>query len=274
MSRIAERLAERRAAGRLALMPYITAGYPDVETTVELAVALAGAGADLLELGIPFSDPLADGVTVQRASFAALESGVTPRVCLDIARRIRARSDVPLLFMGYYNPFLRYGLDAFAEDSARAGIDGLIVPDLPPEESADLRAALGARGLDLIHLLAPTSTDERIGLVARTATGFVYCASLAGVTGARSELSADLPAFLERVRRQTDLPLCVGFGISRPEHVAALAGLADGAIVGSALVALVERTAPEARVSEAARFLAELREAADQPLEEVTRRRD
>lgn len=263
MSRIAKRLAERRESGRLALIPYITAGYPDVETTVELAVALAEAGADLLELGIPFSDPLADGVTIQRASFAALEAGVTPSICLEIATRVRARSDVPLLFMGYYNPFLRYGLDAFAADSARAGVDGLIVPDLPPEEAGELRAALGARGLDLIHLLAPTSTDARIALVARAATGFVYCASLAGVTGARSELSAGLPAFLGRVRRHTDLPLCVGFGISRPEHVAALRGIADGAIVGSALVGLVERLAPEERVRGAASYLAELRRAAD-----------
>jgi tryptophan synthase alpha chain len=263
VSRIAERLAERRASGRLALVPYITAGYPDVETTVDLAVALADAGADLLELGVPFSDPLADGVTIQRASFAALEAGVTLRTCLEVATRIRARRPIPLLFMGYYNPFLRYGLDAFAEDSARAGLDGLIVPDLPPEEAGELQSALATRGLDLIYLLAPTSTDERIGLVARGATGFVYCASLAGVTGARSKLSAELPAFLERVRRQTDLPICVGFGISRPEHVAALVGMADGAIVGSALVALVERLAPEERVTGAASYIAELRNAAD-----------
>lgn len=263
MSRISARLAECRESGRLALIPYITAGYPDAETTVELAIALAGAGADLLELGIPFSDPLADGVTIQRASFAALGAGVTPRTCLEVARRIRARCDVPLLFMGYYNPFLRYGLDAFADDSAGAGVDGLIVPDLPPEEAGELRGCLANRGLDLIHLLAPTSTDERIGLVARSATGFVYCASLAGVTGARSDLSAGIPAFLGRVRRQTDLPLCVGFGISRPEHVSALVGVADGAIVGSALVALIERLAPSARVAGAASYLAELRRAAD-----------
>jgi tryptophan synthase alpha chain len=247
----------------LALIPYITAGYPDVETTVELALALAGAGADLLELGIPFSDPLADGVTIQRASFAALQAGVTPRVCLEIAGRIRERSDIPLLFMGYYNPFLRFGLEAFAADSALAGIDGLIVPDLPPEEAAELRAALGAHGLDLIHMLAPTSTDDRIGLVARAARGFVYCTSLAGVTGARAELPTSLPAFLERVRRQTDVPLCVGFGISRPEHVRALVGIADGAIVGSALVGLIERLAPAERVGGAATFLGELRRAAD-----------
>ena len=261
MSRIARTFANLRSAGRLALIPYFTVGYPDVATTVELAPALVAAGADLIELGVPFSDPLADGVTIQRASHAALEAGVTPRACLEVARRIRARVETPLIFMGYYNPILRYGPDAYCQDTASAGADGLIVPDLPPEEAGELRAAASRAGLDLIFLLAPTSTDERIRRVCREASGFVYCASLAGVTGARQNLAAGLSDFLGRIRRHTDLPLAVGFGISRPEHVAEVAKVADGAIVGSAVVDRLESLPAAERVSGTAAYLATLRAA-------------
>ena len=262
-SRIGAKFAEVRAAGRLALIPYVTVGYPDVATTVELVAGLVAAGADLVELGVPFSDPVADGATIQRASHAALEAGVTPRLCLRVAAEIRARVDVPLILMGYYNPILRYGPAAFCRDAAAAGVDGLIVPDLPPEEAGELRAAADASGLDVIFLLAPSATEERMAKVCRSASGFVYCVSLAGVTGARAALAGDIAALTARVRRHTDLPLAVGFGISRPEHVAALVGIADGAIVGSAIIDRLESAPPAERVDRVAGYVATLRAAAD-----------
>jgi tryptophan synthase alpha chain len=263
VSRIEGKFAELRAAGRLALIPYLTVGYPDVATTIALASALVTAGADLIELGVPFSDPLADGATIQRASHAALSAGVTPRTCLEVAAAIRVLTDVPIILMGYYNPILRYGPEAFCRAAAAAGVDGLIVPDLPPEEAGELRAAADPSGLDIIFLLAPTATAERVATVSRAASGFIYCAALAGVTGARDSLAADLAAFTDRVRRQSDLPLAVGFGISRPEHVSALRGISDGAIVGSALIDRLESARPTERIDRAASYFATLRAAAD-----------
>ena len=265
MSRLAVTFARLRAQRRLALIPYTTVGYPDIETTVALVPALVEAGADLVELGMPFSDPLADGATIQRASQAALGAGVTARLCLRVAEAIRARVEAPLVLMGYYNPILRYGPGAFCRDAAAAGADGLIVPDLPPEEAGELRGEALANGLDLIFLLAPTSPEERLRRVCEVASGFVYCTALAGVTGARRSLAADLAEFTARVRRRTDLPLAVGFGISRPEHVAAVRRLADGAIVGSALIDRLEAAEPAQRVASAAAYLATLRAAADGP---------
>ena len=263
MSRIGAVFARLRAQRRLALIPYTTVGYPDVETTVALAPALVAAGADLIELGMPFSDPLADGATIQHASQAALAGGVTARTCLRVAERLRALISAPLILMGYYNPILRYGPAAFCRDAGAAGVDGLIVPDLPPEEAGELREAALANDLDLIFLLASTSTEDRIGLVCQAASGFVYCAALAGVTGARQSLAADLAEFTARVRQHTTLPLAVGFGISRPEHVAAVRRLADGAIVGSALIERLDSAPAEERVAAAATYLATLRAAAD-----------
>lgn len=249
MSRIAECMARLRADGRLGLIAYLTVGYPDVESTLRLVPALAAGGADMVELGVPFSDPLADGTTIQRASHHALGQGVTVAVCLDVVRRLRQGGlAIPLLLMGYYNPMLAYGIDEFARDAADAGADGLIVVDLPPEEAVGAQTACGGRGLDVIYLLAPTSSDERIARVAGQASGFVYCVSLTGVTGARGELSPGLAEFLARVRRHTLLPLAVGFGISRAEHVQAVARLgAEAAVIGSAIIDLIDRTPPGER---------------------------
>jgi tryptophan synthase alpha chain len=265
MGRI-ERMFERtRAAGRIALMPYLPVGYPSVETTLALAPALVAAGADMFELGIPYSDPLADGATVQHATHVALQNGVTPALCLEVAQKIRALVDVPIVPMVYTNPIVRYGPDAFARDAAAAGVDGFLVPDLPPEESDELAEACARYGLDLVYFVAPTSTDERMALVARESRGFVYCVALAGVTGARSRLSDALPEYLERVRRSIALPLVVGFGISQPEHVAVVAHYADGAIVGSALIDRLDALAPADQVAGAAAYVATLAAATARP---------
>lgn len=239
-------------------MPYLAVGYPNVETTVALASALAAAGADAFELGVPFSDPIADGVTIQRATQASLSNGTTPAICLEVASEIRKKVDVPLLLMSYYNPIAHYGDEKFCEAAAKAGVDGLIVPDLPPEEADDLESAASNRGMNLIYLVAPTSTDERLKLVARRARGFIYCVALSGVTGARSQLSASLPAYLQRVRKFTNLPLVVGFGISRPEHVHEVARWADGAITASALIDHLDALPPEQKVEGAAAYVRDL----------------
>jgi tryptophan synthase alpha chain len=210
--------------------------------------ALVEGGADMLELGAPFSDPLADGTTIQRSNLVALQHGVTTRTCLEAVRQLRAGGlEIPILLMGYYNPILAYGPEAFAADAAAAGVDGLIIVDLPPEESGSLQEACRVRGLDLVYLLAPTSTPERTALVARQASGFIYCVSVTGVTGARSSLPPELPAFVEGVRRQTMLPLAVGFGISRREHVEAVGRIAEIAVVGSALIDVIEGSPAEER---------------------------
>ena len=241
MSRVEAALASARAEGRVAMIAYLPAGYPEPGATPGLVRALVDGGADLVELGLPFSDPLADGATVQRASFRALEQGMTPTRLLALIRELRQGGVViPLIVMTYYNPILAYGQEAFLNDAATAGADGLIAVDVPPEEAEQLSQSCRASGLDLIPLLAPTSTDDRVALAVRQASGFVYCVSVAGVTGARDELPPDLGTFLERVRRQTELPLAVGFGISRREHVEALSGRADAAIVGSAIVDCIE----------------------------------
>src|SRR5262249_913948 len=204
------------------------------------------AGADLFELGVPFSDPLADGATVQRASERALANGVRLPFCLETVAALRARGVLaPLVLMGYFNPFLQYGVQRLARDAAAAGADGFIIPDLPPEEAEECRTALRAAGLDLIFLVAPTTPEERIAEIGRIASGFIYCVSLTGVTGARRELWEGLPAFLDRVRRQTNLPLVVGFGISSAAHVRQVGQHADGAIVASALINTIERLPPE-----------------------------
>jgi len=241
MGRIEEALARARSDGRVALIAYVTAGFPEPDATPALVQALVDGGADAIELGLPFSDPLADGASIQRASAKALKGGMTAARCLELVRDVRGRGVViPLIVMTYYNPILAYGQDAFVRDAAAAGLDGLIVVDLPPEEAGELAAECRAGDLDLIPLLAPTSTDERIALALRLASGFVYCVSVAGVTGAREALPEQLGGFLARVRRQTKLPLAVGFGISRREHVEALTGKADAAVVGSAIVDVIE----------------------------------
>ena len=226
--------------GHTALIPYVTVGYPSIEATLKVVPLLASSGADMVELGIPFSDPLADGVTIQKASFYALKNGVTTRLCLEVARQLSQQVDVPLLFMTYFNPVLGYGPERFCSDCVMSGIDGLIIPDLPPDEGADLEAITRSKGLDLVYLLAPTSTGERIRLVAHRSRGFIYLVSVAGVTGARETLPADLEAFVSRVRAAATQPVCVGFGISSPEHARQVAPMADGVIVGSRIIQLME----------------------------------
>jgi len=223
------------------LIPYVTVGYPDVETTLKVVPLLAKNGADMIELGIPFSDPLADGVTIQQASFQALQNGVTTSTCLEVANKLRQQVNVPLVFMSYYNPLFKYGLERFCRDCAKAGIDGLIIPDLPPEEGSGLEKLAQNNNIDVIYLLAPTSTLERIRLVADHSSGFIYLVSVTGVTGARQESPKNLSGFISRVRKVTDKPLCVGFGIASPEQARQIAQVADGVIVGSRLIQLIEQ---------------------------------
>lgn len=261
MSRIDAMFRVLAARRETALLPYLTVGYPSRGATAPLALALVRAGADGLELGLPFSDPLADGATLQRACQRALDAGFRLDDAFETARRLRAETEVPLVFMSYYNPVQHRGLDRFASEAAAAGADGLIVPDLPPEEAGLLRAACHRAGLVLITMLAPTTPDERMAAACAEAEGFIYCVSLVGVTGARASLSEDLPAFLARVRRHTALPLVVGFGISRPEHVATVGRYAEGAIVASALADLLERRPDAERAAAAAEFVRSLKAA-------------
>jgi tryptophan synthase alpha chain len=227
--------------GYKALIPYVTVGYPNIEATLKVVPLLVENGADIIELGIPFSDPLADGVTIQRASFQALQNGVTTATCLEIAGRLRQKVDVPLVFMSYFNPLFRYGLEKFCRDCANAGIDGLIIPDLPPEEGTALGEVAYKNGIDVIYLLAPTSTRKRIRLVAEHSHGYIYMVSVTGVTGARHQLPKNLAQFVKRVRKATDKSLCVGFGIATPEQARQVAQIADGVIVGSRLIQLIEQ---------------------------------
>jgi tryptophan synthase alpha chain len=227
-----------------ALIAYLTAGDPTPARTPALVEALVRGGVDLIELGVPFSDPIADGPMVQRAGERALKAGTTLATVLDVARQIRARSEVPLLLFTYLNPILRYGLDRLAKDAAAAGIDGCLLTDASVEEAETYVAAMHQHGLDTVFLAAPTSTQRRLELVARYSTGFVYLVSRTGVTGERDSLSATLTPFIQSVRAVTKLPLAVGFGISKPEHVAALAPQVEGVVVGSAIVRIIEQNSP------------------------------
>jgi len=237
LSRIASVFAR---ANHTAFIPYITVGYPSVETTLKVVPLLASSGCDIIELGIPFSDPLADGATIQRASYEALRQGVTPKVCLGVAQELRRQVEIPLVFMTYYNPVLKFGLEQFCSKCAEVGIDGLIIPDLPPEEGKELGKSTKRRGLDLIYLLSPASTEERVRLVTSSSSGFVYLVSLTGVTGARDKLPEELESFVAKVREKTEKPLCVGFGVSTPEQARRISNIADGVIVGSRIIQLIK----------------------------------
>jgi tryptophan synthase alpha chain len=253
-TRIARAFEKARDEKRLAVAVYLTVGYPDRAATAGLLRAALDGGADLIELGVPFSDPLADGATVQRASEIALRQGVSLADCLAEAESLVRDREAAVVLMGYANPFLQYrgGLSAFASDAARAGVAGIIVPDLPSEESAEFDAALVPEGLARIDMYAPTTPDDRLARLLPRARGFVYCVSLTGVTGARRALGADVAEFVARLRRHTRLPIAVGFGISTPEQVAALRGVADAIVVGSAALDAVSG-APAARRPEALR---------------------
>ncbi|HUS15797.1 MAG TPA: tryptophan synthase subunit alpha [Chloroflexia bacterium] len=258
--RIAAAFAASRARGEVALMPYVPAGYPSLATSAEITLALAAAGADLIEIGIPFSDPLADGATIQRATQVALKAGVTFDRCLDLAREVRPKVAAPLIFMGYYNPLHHRGVARAVGECAGAGVDGLIVPDLPPEEAGELLAATRAHDMALIFLVSPVSSDARLAQVAALGSGFLYCVSLTGVTGARAALASTLPEYVARVRRHTDLPLAVGFGLSTAAHIAEVGRLADGAVVASALIDRIT-AAPGREAEVAAEYLRSLRPA-------------
>lgn len=226
-----------RANNRAAFLPYFPIGYPDYETSLDAIEAMAEVGVDGFEIGVPFSDPLADGPTIQAATQIALENGTTVRKCLQAVTELRERGvSQPMLLMGYLNPLLAYGIKEFVRDAKAAGANGLIIPDLPPEEAAMVKDACHEHGLALIFFLAPTSNEARIKLVAEQVSGFIYAVSLTGITGARTELPPGLTDFIMRVRNITDQPVVLGFGISQPEHARAMNGLVDGFIVGSALV--------------------------------------
>ncbi|MBI4254445.1 MAG: tryptophan synthase subunit alpha [Candidatus Rokubacteria bacterium] len=260
MSRLDGTFARLRARDERALVAYLTAGDPTLAATRRLVLAAARGGADVVELGVPFSDPLADGPVIQRAGARALAAGASVARVLETVATLRAEVQVPLVLLTYYNPVLAFGLKAFARTAADAGVDGLIVADLPPEEADPLAAEAEAAGLDLIHMVAPTSTPRRVRLIARRSRGFIYLVSLTGVTGERQALPSDLAAQIRTLRLVTTKPVCVGFGISTADQVAAVGRLADGVIVGSAIVRLVEERAGSATLAEdVGNFIAELK---------------
>jgi tryptophan synthase alpha chain len=240
-SRITDAFTRLRSEGRRGFIPFITAGDPDLETTRALIVELARSGATAVELGVPFSDPVADGPTIQRSSERALRRGVSVSDVLAVIREARRETDVPVVLFGYFNPLLQFGVERLADESASAGADGILVTDLVPEESADFNSALARRGLDQIFLVAPTTSDARLRSIAERASGFIYAVSRAGVTGARTDLSAEAARLVARVREVSSLPVAVGFGVSTPEHVSEVWTYADAAVVGSALVAEIEK---------------------------------
>jgi tryptophan synthase alpha chain len=259
IERIQNIFTKTRREGRAALMPYFSLGFPTPELSLEIVKRICLSGADLLELGFPFSDPLADGPTIQHSTQVALEQGMHVGDCLAQVSSLRDQGvEQGILMMGYYNPMLAYGLEALVLDAAQAGADGFIVPDLPVEEASELAALCATKGLALVAFVAPTTPDDRIAKIVHAASGFVYLVSLIGVTGERSSLAPDLKAFIERVRSKTELPLAVGFGISTPTQAQAVGELADGVIVGSALIrAVAESFQP---VQAAGNFVAALRQ--------------
>jgi tryptophan synthase alpha chain len=264
MSRIAARLDALKAQGRKALIPFVTAGDPYPERTVELMRALAGAGADVIELGVPFSDPMADGPVIQRAAERAVAKGISLVHVLDYVREFRKGDDrTPVVLMGYANPIERYGIEAFVRDAKEAGVDGVLVVDYPPEECEAFAAILKKQGLDPIFLLAPTSTEARMAMVGRVASGYVYYVSLKGVTGAGHLDTGAVAAMLPRIRAHVSVPVGVGFGISDAATAKAVAAVADAVVIGSRLVQLLEVEKPENVAAAGAKFIAEIRSAMD-----------
>jgi tryptophan synthase alpha chain len=262
MTRIKQKFAELKKRGEAALIPFITAGDPDLATTLKIMRALDAGGADCIELGIPFSDPTADGPTIQRSSERALKRPVSLPAIFRLLREFRKSSQLPVVLFGYYNPFFRFGLDRFARQAAAVGADGVLCVDLPPEESAELKRWTDEVGLDLIFLLSPMSGADRVDLVGRTSRGFVYYVSVTGVTGARRSFDGPFRAQVARVRRATSLPVGVGFGISTPEQAAWIAEFADAAVVGSALVERIEKTkGSDKKAKRAGAFVAQLKQA-------------
>jgi tryptophan synthase alpha chain len=272
MSRIEKTFAELKKRGEAALIPFITAGDPDLETTLKIMQALDQGGADCIELGIPFSDPTADGPTIQRSSERALKRPVSLPAIFRLLRKFRESSQVSVVLFGYFNPLFRFGLEKFARQAAASGADGVLCVDLPPEESGELKRWTDAVGLDLIFLLAPTSGAERVELVGRVSRGFVYYVSVTGVTGARRSFDDKLRGQVARVRQATSLPVGVGFGISTPEQAAWIGGFADAAVVGSALVEKIEKTKGNRnKAKQAGAFVARLKRALKQAVRSAAR---
>lgn len=260
--------ALERSRSRPLVVPFLTAGYPSLASTVPAVVEMARAGADMIEIGMPFSDPLADGPTIQRASERALANGMTVAGALEAVRSVRAEPDgatVPILLMGYCNPLLRYGLERFVQDAGRAGVDGVIIPDLPPEEATEMRAACVAAGMAMVFLIAPNTSEQRIRHIDELSTHFSYCVSITGVTGARGRVEAGTVAFLERVARLASKPFVVGFGVRTPDHVRRLGRHAHGVVVGSALIDAIDAAGNGASdvVAAVGAAVRELRAAAD-----------
>ena len=239
MNRIDQRFQDLKVAGKTAFIPYITAGDPTLAQTEEIVYALEAAGADIIEFGVPFSDPIGDGPVNQEAALRALKNNVTLRDVLALIKKIREKSQVAILIFTYYNPVLAFGLKAFAKAAEEAGADGVLCVDLPPEEADEYKAALDAHGLRTVFLMSPTSTDERIKLIAKQSTGFIYYVSRLGVTGEQSALAADLDQAVANIQKHTDTPVAVGFGISTPEQARAVAIMAQGVVVGSAIVRMI-----------------------------------
>jgi tryptophan synthase alpha chain len=265
MSGIGKKFADLQRRGETALIPFVTAGDPDLATTLKILRALDEGGADCIELGIPFSDPTADGPTIQRSSERALKNGLSLPQIFRLIRQFRRTSEVPIVLFGYFNPIFHYGLENFCRAAAHAKADGILCVDLPPEESAELKRWTDAEGLDLIFLLSPTSGPDRVRLVAQEARGFIYYVSVTGVTGARQALDAQLRSQVARIRRATPLPVGVGFGISTPKQAAWIAGFADAAVVGSALVERIEKAkGGAAKARRAGAFVSELKRAMKQ----------
>jgi tryptophan synthase alpha chain len=239
-NRITQKFRELRARNEAALIPFIVAGDPSLEATAKLVLELEACGADLIELGVPFSDPMADGPANQRASARGLGSGGSLAAILAMVAELRKTTQIPIVLFGYYNPYMHYGCERLCRDAAAAGVDGILAVDMPPDESAELAAPARANGLDLIYLLAPTTPIERCRKIARAGSGFLYYVAVTGVTGARAQLSAELPDKVSALRTVTKLPIGVGFGISTPEQAARVAGFADAVVVGSAISLLIE----------------------------------
>ncbi len=240
-SRIEEKFKKLKEANQKALIPFITAGDPDLDTTKRLVIEMERAGADIIELGVPFSDPIADGPAIQKASYRSLKSGTTLKKIIGIVKELRRTTEIPLVLMTYYNPVFKYGISEFVRDATDAGVDGIIIPDLPPEEGEGIIEEGKRHNLNTIFLLAPTSTKERIKIVASASTGFIYYVSLTGVTGARKSLPETVEASVNKIRKATDKPIAVGFGISTAEQAKRIASFADGVIVGSAIVNVIEK---------------------------------
>jgi tryptophan synthase alpha chain len=263
--RITHTFEQARKEERGVLIPYFMCGYPSTNQSIQLVLAAISAGADIIELGMPFSDPLADGATIQHAGHVALERGMTINGCMEIARQVASQSAVPLILMGSYNPVLAFGLEHFCQTAATSGVCGFIIPDLPPEEALPLQKVAYRYGLALIFLVPPTATDERIAYIVKTAvsgpSGFLYCVSLNGVTGSRATLPLHLRSFIARVQGYTkdyNLPLAVGFGLSTPEHIAEVTSYSQGAVVGSALVNLINRNKESEQVAAVKQYIASL----------------